>query len=113
MGAFHRQKLKKAVVSISVDEDYDINDVGCYRIRRLEKKLFGKYLPVDYPCEDIITYQWQQNREYNLQGHFNFYYSIAKESVSRASMFFYMVLLLTISLVSELLGALIQNLIGL
>ena len=113
MGAFHRQKLKKAVIKICIHEDYELNDYGCYRIHRLEENLYEDYLPASYKCEDVISYQWNQNRENNLQGHFNFYYSIAKNSVSRASMFFYIVLLLTIGIFGDLLAALIQMLIGL
>ena len=37
IGAFHRQKLKKAVIKICVNEDYELNDSGCYRIHRLEQ----------------------------------------------------------------------------
>ena len=29
IGAFHRQKLKKAVVTISISDNYEINDVSC------------------------------------------------------------------------------------
>ena len=36
IGAFHRQKLKKAVIKICIHEDYELNDAGCYRIHRLE-----------------------------------------------------------------------------
>lgn len=113
IGAFHRQKLKKAVIKICIHEDYELNDAGCYRIHRLEENLYEDYLPASYKCEDVISYQWNQSRENNLQGHFNFYYSIAKNSVSRASMFFYIVLLLTIGIFGDLLAALIQMLIGL
>jgi hypothetical protein len=113
IGAFHRQKLKKAVITISIDENYEMNDAGCYRIRRLEENLYRSYLPQKYKCDDVISYQWNQSRDHNLQGHFNFYYSIAKNSVSRASMFFYLVLLLTISIFGDLLAALIQRIIGL
>jgi hypothetical protein len=113
IGAFHRQKLKKAVISIAVDESYELNDSGCYRIRRLEENLYEGYLPDDFRCDDVITYQWLQDRETNLQGHFNFYYSIAKDSISRSSMLAYMILLLTISVLGDLLAALIQMLIGL
>ena len=113
IGAFHRQKLKKAVVTLSVDENYELNDASCYRIRRLEEKLYKGYIPKNYQCEDVITYQWHQNRDHNLQGHFNFYYSIAKNSVSRGSMSMYMVLLLTISIISDLLAAIIGKLLGL
>ena len=104
IGAFHRQKLKKAVITISIDENYEINDNGCYRIHRLEEKLYERYLPKDYDREDVITYQWYQDREENLQGQFNFYYNITKESVSRKSMFLYMVLLMAIGVLGNLLA---------
>ena len=113
IGVFHRQKLKKAVITLSVDENYELNDAGCYRIHRMEKNLYDGYLPEGYDSRGVITYHWYQNRDDNQKGQFNFYYSIAKEAVSRASMFFYMVLLLSIALASELLGAVITKLIGL
>ena len=111
IGAFHRQKLKKAVITISVDENYELNDAGCYRIHRLEEKLYEGYLPKDYDCDDIITYQWHQNRQDNLQGQFNFYYTVTKESVSRASMFLYVTLLLLIGLFGDMLANFLWDLI--
>ena len=113
IGVFHRQKLKKAVISLSIDESYEINDSGCYRIRRLEENLYKEYSPQDYKCEDVITYQWQQNRDYNFLGQFNFYYSITKNSVSRASMFLYMVLLMILGVIGNLLAELTMFLISL
>jgi hypothetical protein len=113
IGCFHRQKLKKSVITLSINEEYELNDGGCYRIRRLEENLYKEFLPKKYKSEDVITYQWQQNRDNNLRGHFNFYYNIAKNSVSRGSMFMYMVLLLTIGIIGDLLSALIGNLLGL
>ena len=113
IGMFHRQKLSKAVITLSVDEKYELNDSNCYRIRRLEENLYRNYLPKDYQYDDIITYQWNQSREYNFQGHFNYYYSIEKNSVSRASMFFYLLLLMVIGVIGDLLATLIQMLIGL
>lgn len=112
-GAFHRQKLKKAVINICIHEDYELNDFGCYRIHRLEEKLYENYLPTKYKCDDVISYQWNQSREDNLKGHFNFYYSITKNSVSRKSMFFYLILLLTIGIFGDLLSAVVQKIIGL
>ena len=113
IGAFHRQKLKKAVIALSIDESYELNDSGCYRIHRLEEKLYEGYLPKDYSVENVITYQWHQNREINLQGHFNFYYNIAKNSVSRGSMFLYMVLLMAIGVIGNILAEYILILFGL
>ena len=39
IGCFHRQKLKKSVITLSINEEYELNDGGCYRIRRLEENL--------------------------------------------------------------------------
>ena len=111
IGMFHRQKLKKAVITLSIDESYELNDGGCYRIRRLEENLYKDYLPKDYRFEDVISYQWNQNREHNLQGQFNFYYNLSKDSVSKSSMFLYVVLLFAIGLFGDLLAELVKALI--
>ena len=113
IGMFHRQKLSKAVITLSVDEKYELNDSNCYRIRRLEENLYRNYLPKDYQYDDVITYQWNQSRENNLQGQFNFYYSITKNSVSRGSMFLYMILLLAVGVIGDFISEAIQALIGL
>lgn len=111
IGIFHRQKLKKAVITLSIDENYELNDGGCYRIRRLEENLYKNYLPNDYKFEDVITYQWNQNREHNGQGQFNFYYNLSKDSISKSSMFLYMVLLLSVSIFGDLLAEIVKALI--
>ena len=108
IGAFHRQKLKKAVITLSLNEDYELNDSGCYRIRRLEENLYKEYLPEDYEREDVITYQWNQNRDNNFQGQFNFYYSITRESVSKGSMLLYMILLLAIGVIGDAISNAVQ-----
>lgn len=113
IGAFHRQKLKKATITICLAEDYELNDAGCYRIRRMEENLYREYLPADYPIEDGITYQWNQTREQNFQGQFNFYYSIGREFVSRGSMLLYMILLLVVGIISDIVSGAVQALFGL
>ena len=113
IGMFHRQKLSKAVITLSVDEKYELNDSNCYRIRRLEENLYRNYLPKDYQYDDVITYQWNQSRENNLQGQFNFYYSITKNSVSRGSMFLYMILLLAVGVIGDFIFEAVQALTGL
>lgn len=112
IGAFHRQKLRKAVITLSISENYEINDAGCYRIRRLEEDLYKDYLPKQYKGEDIITYQWNQSREDNMQGHFNFYYNIFRNSISQGSMSLYIVLLLAIGVAGELLADVVKVLIN-
>ena len=103
IGTFHRQKLKKAVITLSLAEEYELNDAGCYRIRRLEENLYEDYLPADYLGSDIITYQWNQGRDTNFQGQFNFYYNIARNSISKGSMFLYVLLLLVVGVLGNAL----------
>lgn len=112
IGAFHRQKLKKAVITISVNEAYEVSDRNCYRIRRLEENLYCDYVPDGYSCEDVITYQWNQSRVENLRGHFNFYFSLERNSVSRTSMFIYMLLLLMVGAAGNTLWDLIKRIFG-
>lgn len=90
IGTFHRQKLKKAVVTISISDDYEISDMSCYRIRRLEEDLYKNFLPAGFDGEDTVTYQWQQSRETNLKGHFNFYLNISRNAISSGSIIVYM-----------------------
>ena len=113
IGVFHRQKLKKAVVTLSINQSYELNDAGCYKIRRLEENLYKQFLPKGYKSEDVITYQWQQNRETNLKGHFNFYYNVNKNSISRGSMFLYLVLLTVVGVAGNLISDAISGLLGL
>lgn len=112
-GAFHRQKLKKAVITISIDEKYELNDTGCNSIRRLEEDLYQGYIPKDCKYSDAITYQWNQDREYNEHGHFNFYYNIGKNSISRASMGVYLFLVTAISCLGSFFANIITYFMGL
>ena len=112
VGSFHRQKLKKAVITISISENYDINDDGCYRIRHLEEDLYKDYIPDSYNIDNVISYQWHQNRESNLQGQFNFYYNIAKNSISRNSMLVYLILITAISCLGSFFANVITHYMG-
>ena len=94
IGAFHRQKLKKAVVTISIADDYEISDLSCYRIRRLEEDLYSNFLPTGFDGEDVVTYQWQQTRETNLRGHFNFYLNISRNAISKGSLVLYLIIII-------------------
>lgn len=97
IGTFHRQKLKKAVVTISIADDYEISDMSCYRIRRLEEELYKNFLPKGFDGEDTVTYQWQQSRESNLKGHFNFYLNISRNAISSGSIFVYMFIIVILN----------------
>ena len=108
IGAFHRQKLKKAVITISIGEDYSMNDANCYRIRRVEKELSKDYVPECFNCDDAITYQWNQNRNTDMLGHFNFYFDVSRDYVSKMSMFIYMILLMVVGIIGGFLEDLIK-----
>ena len=71
------------------------------------------YLPKNYKSDDVITYQWNQNRGDNFQGQFNFYYSITRESISKGSMLLYMILLLSIGVIGDAISNAVQVLFAL
>lgn len=113
VGAFHRQKLKKAVVTISIADDYEINDVACYRIRRLEEELYKNFLPASFNNKNIVTYQWQQSREVNLKGHFNFYLNISRNSISPGSVLIYIFIIILLNAMGSALWDLIKTIYAL
>ena len=113
IGAFHRQKLNKAVITLSLQEDYQVNDSNCYRIHRLEKELYGDYAPAGFNCDEAITYEWNESREKNLYGHFNFYFAITRDTVSKSSMLLYMLLLFGVGLLGNVFWELLAPLVGL
>lgn len=101
IGLFHREKMNKVSVKISISEDYQINDFECYRIHRMEGDSFEKYAPPGFNCENAIIYEWQKTIEKNLYGNYSFYLNITKETISKVSMFLYMLLLIIIGIVQE------------
>ena len=113
IGAFHRQKLKKAVVTISIADDYEIDDSSCYRIRRLEEDLYKNFLPSGYDGEDVVTYQWQQNRETNFKGHFNFYLNISRNAISKGSLVLYLIIIIFLDVAGSITWDAIQWLLNL
>ena len=113
IGAFHRQKLKKAVITISIADDYEIDDSSCYRIRRLEEDLYKNFLPTGFNGEDVVTYQWKQNREANLKGHFNFYFNISRNAISKGSLILYLIILILLDVTGGMTWDLIQYLYNL
>ena len=110
IGTFHRQKLKKAVVTITVADDYEISDMSCYRIRRLEEELYSNFLPKDFDGEAAVTYQWQQTREINLKGHFNFYLNISRNAISKGSLILYLIIIVYLDVAGGMTWDLIQYL---
>ena len=79
----HQQRIRKALVTISIDEEYELNDSNCYRIRRMEEDLYKDYAPPGYDCSDVITYQWVEERDKNMKAHYNFYFDIVHKYIQQ------------------------------
>ena len=94
--ALQEQRIRKALVTISIGDEYEMNDSTCYRIRRLEANLNRDYAPMGYDCSDAITYQWVEERDSNMKAHYNFYFTVEHNEISKMSMFAYLLLVLLI-----------------
>ena len=84
------QRIRKALVTISLGEEYEMNDSTCYRIRRLEAHLNKNYAPNGYDCSSAITYQWVEERDSNMKAHYNFYFTMEHNEISKLSMLVYL-----------------------
>ena len=109
----HKQRIRKALVTISIGDAYEMNDSTCYRIRRLEAELNKNYAPEGYDCSDAITYQWVEERDSNMKSHYNFYFTIEHNEISKLSIFFYIVIVLIIGVTDGILYDLFKRLLGL
>ena len=112
ISTLHDQNLRKALVSISISDEYELNDYGCYRIRRLEENLYSDYAPPGFECRDAINYQWVEERDRDMKSHYNFYFDISRSAVSKKSMLLYFCIVLTISMVGNTLYGLLCRLFG-
>ncbi len=104
----HKQKIKKVIVTITISDDYNLNDTSCYRIRHLEDDLMENYMPEKYPAEDAITYQWVEEKPVDKKSHYNFYYTMDRSDVNGQSLVLYIIFLVLIGM----LGAQITNLLN-
>lgn len=101
IGLFYRGKIKKVFIRIIISEDYQISEFECYKVNRLEKELYGDFIPEAFNCEDAINYEWIQTIERNVHGNYSFYFYITKETISKISMILYMILLVMIGIIQE------------
>ena len=107
------QRIRKALVTISLGDEYEMNDSTCYRIRRLEAELNRGYAPEGYDCSDAITYQWVEERDSNMKAHYNFYFTMEHNQISKSSIFFYIVIVLIIGVTDGIIYDLFKLLLGL
>ena len=86
----NEQRIRKALVTISLGDEYEMNESSCYRIRRLEAELNRNYAPEGYDCTDAITYQWVEERDFKMKAHYNFYFTMEHNEISKLSMLVYL-----------------------
>lgn len=108
----HQQNLRKALISISIDENYELNDFNCYKIRHLETQLYDGYAPQGFDCNPAINYQWVEERDADMKAHFNFYFDISRSTVSKKSLTLYFLIVLASSLVGNTIYGLLSKLFG-
>ena len=109
----HEQRIGKALVTISLGDEYEMNDSTCYRIRRLEAELNRGYAPEGYDCSNVITYQWVEERDYNMKAHYNFYFTMEHNEISKMSMFVYLFIVLLIGALGGAIYDLFKLMFGL
>ena len=109
----HEQRIRKALVTISLDDEYEMNDSTCYRIRRLEAELNRGYAPEGYDCSNAITYQWVEERDLNMKAHYNFYFTMEHNEISKMSMFVYLFIVLLTGALGGAIYDLFKLMIGL
>ena len=109
----HEQRIRKALVTISLSDEYEMNDSTCYRIRRLEADLNHNYAPDGYDCSNAITYQWVEERDYNMKAHYNFYFTMEHNQISKLSMFVYLCMILLFGVLACLFYDLFKLMFGL
>ena len=107
------QRIRKALVTISLGDEYEMNDSTCYRIRRLEAELNRGYAPEGYDCSDAITYQWVEERDSDMKSHYNFYFTMEHSKISKSSIFFYIIIVLIIGVTDGIIYDLFKKLFSL
>ena len=109
----HEQRIRKTLVTISIGDEYEMNDSTCYRIRRLEAELNKNYAPEGYDCHDAITYHWVEERDFNMKSHYNFYFTMEHNEISKMSMLVYLFMVLLIGALGGAIYDLFKLMFGL
>ena len=107
------QRIRKALITISLGDEYEMNDSTCYRIRRLEAELNRGYAPDGYDCTDAITYQWTEERDSDMKAHYNFYFTMEHNRVSKLSMLTYLLIIFLCGALGSAIYDLFKMLFGL
>lgn len=104
----HEQCLLKAIVTLSIHEDYMVSSSNCYQIRRMEENLYIDYAPDYYDRTGAITYQWVERRGQHKKSHFNFYFDITYSELSHFSIMIYILIITLTGVVGMYLYDLIR-----
>ena len=77
----------------------------------MEEDLYKDYAPHGYDCKNVITYQWVEERDKNMKAHYNFYFDIVHNKISKNSVLLYVLIMLLTAVAGNAIYGLIQNII--
>lgn len=101
------QHINKVIITVSAPQEYLIDDSSCYKVRNLEKDLYSEYVPLNFKCENAITYQWLQENKGNKK-YFNFHVKIETQELSKVSLFIYAIMAIILSILGSFLWELVS-----
>lgn len=97
------QTVKKVITTVSVNEEYVVDDSFCYKTRHLETDLYENYVPHSFQCTNVIVYQWLvENKE-----HYNFNIKMDYSAIMPGSFFLYALLFILFTFIGNILWELI------
>ena len=67
-----------------VNENFQYNDMNSFQFPYIaEEDLYTDFFPNGFDTDDVIYYLWQEDREDNYQGRFNFYLHISRNKINQ------------------------------
>ena len=105
------QDIQRTQLTLIIDEDYEVNDGGCNRIRHSDGSAYAGYAPADFEKRNIVCYQWRQGRAGEKKSHSSFFTVIQNSFISRKSVLVYGLILMFTSILGSAAYDLIKLLI--
>ena len=95
------QNIEKSQLTLMIDEDYELNDGSCSRIRHSDGAAYAGYSPKDFEERNFVCYQWKQGRAGEKKSHSNFYVTVQNSFISKKSVLVYGLILMFTSILGS------------
>lgn len=99
-----QQNINKVITTLSVNEQYIVDDSFCYKVRHLEEDLYANYVPDVFSCSNVIVYQWYIKDK----SHYNFNIKIDYSHIMWRSFFLYAFLFILFTFLGNILWKLLS-----